>query len=311
MLTPKNLKKQGPDFLALLALAVICIVWGTTWVVSKQGVKYISALQMAGLRQMIGGSVYLLYFIIKRYPLPSRQDFIPLIVLSFLNFMMSNGLSTWGVKYISAGLGSIIGAIFPLWIVLIGLFTDKVLPPRKALIGLLTGFTGICVIFYDHLPDFVNEDFRFGISLSLIATWTWAFGTIYTKKYAKVFNPYFGLGFQMFIAGTVLSFISSFDPAYTPVTEIPSITWFAIFYLVIFGSLIGFICYLYALQHLPTEQTSIYAYINPIVALVSGWFILNESLNPIIITGCIITLLGIYMINSSYKKKQLELLDSN
>lgn len=300
LFTPKKIKQKGPDFLALFALAVVSIVWGTTWVVSKKGVEFIPALQMAGLRQIIGGSLYLGYFIIRKYPMPGKADFVPLIVLSFLNFVMSNGLSTWGLKYISSGLGSIMGAIFPLWIVVIGLITEKSAPPKKAIFGLFIGFSGICVIFYDHLADFFNPEFRFGIFLSLIATWTWAFGTIYTKSHAKIFNPYFGLGFQMVLSGITLSTISYFDPAHTPIADIPQATWFAIFYLVIFGSLIGFMCYLYALQHLPTEQTTIYAYINPIVALLSGWLILGESLNSLIVTGCVITLFGIYLVNSSF-----------
>jgi len=115
-------------------------------------------------------------------PLPKGKEWIPVLVLAFLNFIMSNGLSTWGVKYISAGLGSIMGAIFPLWLVVIGFFASKEKLPMKAVLGLLLGFSGICVIFYDHLIDFKNPDFQFGIILSSIATWTWAFGTIYTKK---------------------------------------------------------------------------------------------------------------------------------
>jgi drug/metabolite transporter (DMT)-like permease len=301
--TPKNLKQKGPDFLALLALGMVSLVWGTTWVVSRQGVLHMPALQLSGIRQIIGGSCYLLFFIFKKYPLPSRSDFIPLIILSILNFVMSNGLSTWGVKYISAGLASIIGAIFPLWIVLIGYALGTTNPPKKAIAGVLIGFSGICVIFYDHLSDFINPDFRFGIFLSLIATFSWAFGTLYTKKHAKVFNPYFGLGFQMVLAGIILTTISSFDPAFMTLSEIPAISWFAIFYLVIFGSLVGFTCYLYALQHLPTEQTSIYAYINPLVALIAGWIVLGEGISFSILLGCLITLFGIYLVNSSFNSK--------
>lgn len=303
LFTPRKIKQKGPDFLALLALAMVSFVWGTTWVVSKQGVAHMSALQMAGIRQIIGGSCYLLYFILKKYPLPSKSDFFPLVILSLLNFVLSNGLSTWGVKYISAGLASLIGAIFPLWIVIIGLVSNKVKPPKMAISGVLLGFSGICVIFYNHLGDFVNPDFRFGLILSLIATWSWAFGTIFTKKHAKVFNPYFGLGFQMLLAGLILTFVSGLDSAYVPISDIPAISWFAIFYLVIFGSVIGFICYLYALQHLPTEQTSIYAYINPIVALFMGWIFLGETLSITIFLGGAITLIGIFLVNRSFEVK--------
>lgn len=303
LFTPKKLKQKSTDFRAILALVIVSIVWGTTWVVSKQGVMFIPALQMAGLRQVLGGSIYLIYFILRKYPMPSRQELYPLLVLSFLNFILSNGLSTWGVKYISAGLASIIGAVFPLWIVLISFLTSRVIPPKRAILGIIIGFTGICIIFYDHLIDFLNPDFRFGIFLSVTATISWAVGTIYTKKHARVFNPYFGIGFQMVISGSVLYFISTFDPEYLPLAYIPDITWFAIFYLIIFGSLVGFICYLYALQHLPTQQTSIYAYMNPIVALLTGWIVLDETINPLIVLGCLVTLTGVYFVNRSFMDK--------
>ncbi|MBK9734131.1 MAG: EamA family transporter [Saprospiraceae bacterium] len=300
MLSPKRLKEKGTGFLALLALGIVSIIWGTTWVVSKQGVMAMPALEMAGIRQIIGGSSYLIYYLSKRDNLPKISDLLPLLVLSILNFVLSNGLSTWGVKYISSGLASIIGSIFPLWIVIIGIITTKTKPPGTALFGIILGFIGICTIFYNHLADFINPDFRFGIFVSFLATWSWAFGTIYTKSHAKKFNPYFGLGIQMMFSGIILFFISSFDVHYLPLMDIPKVSWFAILYLVLFGSIIAFICYLYALQHLPTEQTSIYAYINPIVALFTGWLVLGESLSPTIITGCIITMSGVYLVNRTY-----------
>jgi drug/metabolite transporter (DMT)-like permease len=304
LLSPKKIKAKGSGVLALLALGVISIVWGTTWVVSKQGVNAMSALQLAGIRQLLGGSLYLAYFILKKYPLPTKKDVPPLIVLSILNFVISNGFSTWGVKYISSGLAAIIGVIFPLWIVIIGLVADKTKPPKKAVLGMVIGFLGICIIFYDYLSDFIKADFRFGIFLSITATLSWAFGTLYTKKHAKVFNPYFGLGFQMFLSGLILSgFSYGFESSYLPWSEIPQISWFAIFYLVIFGSLIGFICYLYALQNLPTAQASIYAYINPIIALITGWILLDEIMSVHIALGCFVTIAGIYLVNRSFSSK--------
>src|SRR5690606_12915917 len=98
-------------------------------------------------------------------------------------------------------LGSIMAAIFPLWLVVIGLFNKGSRMPNGAIAGLLLGFGGVCIIFYEHIADFLKPDFRFGIFISLIATWTWAFGTIYTKKQAARFNPYLSLGLQMVIAG--------------------------------------------------------------------------------------------------------------
>jgi drug/metabolite transporter (DMT)-like permease len=259
------------------------------------------ALQLAGIRQLIAGFLYVGFFLYRKTALPKGKEWIPILVLSFLNFIMSNGLSTWGVKYISAGLGSIMGAIFPLWLVVIGLFSAKNKIPAKAIIGLVLGFGGVCVIFAEHLEDFGNADFTFGIVLSLIATWTWAFATLYTKTQAANFNPYFSLGLQMLISGTVLFAGTNISGDAIPLNAVPWQSWASIGYLIIFGSLIAFICYLYALQNLPTEQASIYAYINPIVAVICGSLVFNERITIFITIGGAVTLLGVYLVNKAFK----------
>ena len=302
-LNPLTIHKKGTRAKAIFALSLVCILWGTTWLASKQGVMYIpDAIQMAGIRQFLGGICYVGFFLYKRIPLPKGKEWIPIIVLSFLNFMISNGLSTLALQYkISAGLGAIIGAIFPLWIVIIGLFMSKEKMPVMAIVGLLLGFGGVCVIFYDHLNEFLDPQFRWGILLSVIATWTWAIATLYTKRQAVRFNPYFGLGLQMVISGIVLYSFSAVTGKAVALTAIPWQSWAAIAYLVIFGSLIAFVCYLYALQNLPTEQASIYAYINPIVAVVLGSIIFDEKLTVYLAIGGLVTLLGVYLVNRAYK----------
>lgn len=297
------LQQKGIRFKALFALGMVCFFWGTTWIASRQGVKYMPALQLAGIRQSIGGLLYVIFFLGKGRALPRGKEWGPIIILSLLNFALSNGLSTWGVKYISAGLGSIIAATFPLWIVIINLFTVRSGIPIKAVMGLLLGFTGVCVIFYEHLADFLQPEFRFGILLSLTASWTWAFGTLYTKQQAAAFNPYFSLGLQMLISGILTSVIAIASGQTVPMQDIPWQSWTAIAYLAIFGSVISFIAYLYALQRLPTEQVSIYAYINPIVAVVLGSLIFDEKLTIFIIAGGAITLLGVHLINQAYRKR--------
>ena len=264
------------------------------------------ALQLTSIRQLIGGLCYVCFFLVKGVKLPRGKQWIPVIILSILNFVLSNGLSTWGVKFISAGLGSIMGAIFPLWLVVIGLFSAKEKMPRTALIGLLLGFAGVCIIFYEHLQDLLVPDFRFGIVLSLIATWTWAFATIYTKKQAAFFNPYFSLGLQMMISGAALFIFTQLldSPGFNsaiPISEIPWQSWAAIAYLVIFGSLIAFVAFLYALQHLPTGQASVYAYVNPIVAVLLGSLIFDEKLTLFIAIGGAVTLTGVYLVNKAFK----------
>ncbi|HEX3166089.1 MAG TPA: EamA family transporter [Chitinophagaceae bacterium] len=302
-LNPLTIRKKGTRAKAIFALSLVCILWGTTWLASKQGVKYIpDAIQMAGIRQLLGGICYVGFFLYKRISLPKGKEWIPILILSFLNFMISNGLSTLALQHkISAGLGAIIGAIFPLWLVVVGFFMSKERMPVMAIVGLLLGFGGVCIIFYDHLDEFLDPQFRLGILLSVIATWTWAIATLYTKRQAVRFNPYFGLGLQMVISGIVLYSFSSATGRAVALTAIPWQSWAAIAYLVIFGSLIAFVCYLYALQNLPTEQASIYAYINPIVAVVLGSVIFDEKLTVYLAIGGLVTLLGVYLVNKAYK----------
>ncbi|HVK96704.1 MAG TPA: EamA family transporter [Flavisolibacter sp.] len=301
-LNPFNFKNHATKTKAVFALALVCFLWGTTWIASKEGVRYMPALQLAGIRQLAAGLLYVSFFIIRGAPFPKRKDWIPIIVLSLLNFVFSNGFSTWGLQYISAGLGSILGTIFPLWLVVIGLTQPTTTVKTKTLLGLFLSFAGICVIFYEHLYDFLNAEFRIGIFLSIVATWTWAFGTLYTKKNAANFNPYYSLGLQMVISGAALSIISELTNNAVPISSIPWQSWVAIAYLVIFSSVISFIAYLYALQNLPTEQVSIYAYINPIIAVLLGAILFGENLTAFIIIGVLITLYGVYLVNKSAVK---------
>lgn len=287
--------------LPILALCWVSFFWGTTWLASKEGVKYMPALQLAGIRQFIGGMLYVAFFLYKKAPWPKGKQWKAIFILSILNFVLSNGLSTWGVKYISSGLGAIIGAIFPLWIVLITVFRGEKIA-RLSILGLVVSFGGVCVIFYDHLADFLKPDFRFGIFISLIATFTWAFGTMYTRKKAASFNPYFSLGLQMLISSFITLAIIGATGTGVNISSIPANSWWAIGYLVIIGSVLTFIAYIYMIQRLPAEINSIYAYINPIVAILLGAIIYGEPLTMAIAIGGAITLFGLYLVNYSIRK---------
>lgn len=262
------------------------------------------ALQLAGIRQFIGGFLYVCFFLYKKTPWPKGKQWKAIIILSILNFALSNGLSTWGVKYISSGLGAIIGAIFPLWIVFITVFRGGKIA-RLSVLGLVVSFAGVCVIFYDHLADFIKPDFRFGIFLSLFSTLTWAYGTLYTRKKASSFNPYFSLGLQMLISSILLLCITSATGTAVSITVIPANSWWAIGYLTVIGSVLTFIAFIYMLQKLPAEISSIYAYINPIVAVLLGAMIFGEPLTAAIAIGGGITLLGLYLVNYSIRKARI------
>ncbi|WP_157499489.1 DMT family transporter [Flavobacterium commune] len=289
--------------LPILALIWVGFFWGTTWIASKEGVRYIPGIQMAAIRQFIAGLLYILFFLVTKAPWPKGKQWKTIVILAVLNFTLSNGLSTAGVKYISSGLGAIIAAIFPIWVVLISFFRGERIA-KLAVTGTLISFVGICVIFYEHLGDFLIPDFRLGIILSVIATITWAFGTLYTRKKAASFNPYFSLGLQMFISGLLLFAYNGATGISVNLSEIPINTWYAIAYLVIVGSLITFTIFIYSLQNLPPEVSSLYAYMNPVVAVLLGSIIFDETLSISIALGGIVTLFGLYLVNQSLRRSR-------
>lgn len=301
LFNPLTIHRRGTRTKAIIALGWVCVLWGTTWIASRQGVRYMPGLQLAGIRQLIGGLCFILFFIWKGERWPRGKEWNTILVLSFLNFFLSNTLSTWGLEYISGGLGAIIGAIFPLWLVIIGLFTAGGRMPRQALMGLLLGFGGVCIIFSEHLLDFLNRSFLAGIFISIAGTWSWAFGTLYTKKHAASFNPYFSLGLQMAISSVFLLTITQTSGIGISFTAIPIQSWLAIGYLVVFSSILTFVAYIYALQHLPTTQVSIYAYINPVVAVLAGGLFFDEKLSWYIVIGGVVTLAGVFLVNRTFR----------
>ena len=201
-------------------------------------------------------------------------------------------------------MGAIINAVFPIWIVIITLFRGEKLA-RLSVFGLIISFGGVCVIFYEYLNDFINPNFRFGILLSVLATISWAFGSLYTRKKAASFNPYFSLGLQMVISSALLFAITGATGTGISIASIPANAWWAIAYLVIIGSVFTFIAFIYMLQRLPPEINSIYAYINPIVAVLLGALIFGEPLTIAIAIGGVITLGGLYMVNYSMRKAKV------
>ena len=289
--------------LPILALCWVSFFWGTTWIASKEGVRYMPGIQMAAIRQFIAGILYISFFILIKAPWPKGKQWKTIIILAILNFSLSNGLSTAGVKYISSGLGAIIAAIFPIWVVIISFFRGEKIA-KLAVAGLIISFGGICIIFYKHLADFVLPDFRLGIVLSVLATITWAFGTLHTKKKAESFNPYFSLGLQMFFSSLLLLSYTEVSGIWTDLSEIPLNSWYAIAYLVVVGSLITFSIFVYSLQKLRPEVSSIYAYINPIVAILLGSAIFGEQLSPSITLGVIVTIFGLFMVNRSMRQSR-------
>ena len=288
------------------ALFLTSTVWGTTWVVSKIGVNEMPALQMSYIRQFIAGILFLGFFIFyKKVALPTAKQFRWLFIMSLIMFLSANALSTWAIKYIPAGLGALIGALYPLCVVILErVFFNSKRMTAITFVGLFLGIAGIAMVFYENAFQAKGEDFLLGISLSIIAMLSWSIGTILIARNKVEINPYYGIGWQMMMSSIILFVIMQTTQKVTPFLEIPIKAWLVILYLVLLGSLVAFVAFIYSMKKLPAAVASLYAYINPIVAMVCGYFFINEPLSKNIIIGSVITLAGVFLVNYSIKRSE-------
>ena len=307
----QDIKSSDEKGRGYLALFITSTVWGTTWVASKIGVNEIPALQMAYIRQFIAGVCLVVFFMLyKKFPLPTARQFRWIIVMSVLMFVFANGLSTWSLKYIPTGLSALIGALYPLSVVIIEkVFFKTAQMTILTFLGLFLGIAGVGIVFYEHAFHHSNTSFGFGVILSFIAMLSWSFGTIFIARNKENMDPYYGTGWQMLISSFILLIMAETTQPTVPIYAISLKVWLVIFYLVIFGSIISFIAFIYSMKKLPAAIASLYAYINPLVAMLVASFVLNEKLTMNILWGAIVTLTGVYLVNYSIKKNATAILE--
>ena len=292
---------------AYLALTVTSIVWGTTWVASKMGVAHMPAFELASIRQFLGGGIYILFFLlIKKEKLPTAKQFKWLIPMAFLMFVSSNGIATYGLQFITSGLAALIAALYPLSVVLIERFYYKAIKiTPQTLLGLFLGLLGIGFIFYKDSLQVHGGNYALGVGLSLFAMLTWSIGSIIISRTKIEINQYYSIGWQMFISAIAMGLFTYLSGNYIAITEIPDISWGVIIYMVIGGSMFAFVSFIYSMKNLHPAIASLYAYINPIVAIwVGSLLIKGEQITWNSILGTICTLTGVYLVNRSLKKQK-------
>jgi drug/metabolite transporter (DMT)-like permease len=299
---PQSDKAKG-----YFALFITSFVWGTTWVVSKIGVTAMPAMQLVYIRQFIGGAIFVAFFLFyKKLPFPTLKQFRWLFFMSIIMFVSANGLSTWGVQYIPPGLGALIGSLYPLVVVILErLFFKNKQANILTFVGLVCSISGIVLIFSKNDFSDNNPHFLLGILLSVTAMVSWSFGTILMARNKSEINPYYGIGWQMLISCVMIFIFMQFTNTTIPLAKIPTNAWLAIVYLVVFGSLIAFVSFIYSLKKLPTNIASLYAYINPIVATIIGISVFEDEINTFTVIGMTITIAGVFLVNNSIKKKEI------
>ena len=291
--------------LAYICLAGICLIWGTTFLAIRIGVRDFPPFLFAAIRQICAGVLLsAVVFITQRPKLPTLKHLVQMALLGFLMITLGNGLVSWAEVFVDSGVAAIICSVMPVLVILINLSVNRSeLPNTLIVIGVLTGLAGIVLVFSEHLQNFTNSNYTVGIFLIFLAVVAWAIGSLIVRKTNQNSNLFQNAGIQMIFGGIwclPLSFI--FDDLNT--IHWTASTTYSLIYLIIFGSAIAYVLYFYAISKLPMTIASLYSYINPLVAVVLGSLVLDEKLNLKIGLAFLVTVAGIYMVNRGYQQQQ-------
>jgi drug/metabolite transporter (DMT)-like permease len=292
--------------IAYIALAAVCIIWGTTYLALRIAVLHFPPFLFTAIRQVSAG-VLLVGFMLAftNTGLPTKDQIIKQAVAGFFLISMGNGLVAWSEMHIPSGIAAIICSLMPMVVILINLSINREEKPTvPIIIGVAIGLAGIIMIFGEHISEFSNLKYLLGILATLVAVLSWASGSVWIKKHNTTTNPFMNAGLQMLFGGLFVLPLSFLFDDLSSVSFTPEATY-SLLYLIVFGSIIAYASYSYALRKLPMTIVSLYAYVNPLVAVVLGWMVLDEKLNTKIWLAILVTVAGIYIVNRGYQLRDL------
>ena len=288
-----------------LYFSVFCVAffWGTTFLGIRIAVETIPPFFVAGVRNLIAGSLILLYLLYsKKIVMMSKTQLFRAFILSIMMIVLANGLTTFAEKFISSGLASLISTLSPFCVLVLNLGLGNEKMSTKTSIGIVLGMCGIFLIYQNSLSDLLNPNYRLGIFAILVAVFMWSIGTILTKKGLRTPAPMLlNVSVQMIFAGFMLVAAQFFTNPYFKIDSFSVQSELAVLYLAVFGSVVGYVAYSYLITQWPSTKVSVLAYVNVVVALFLGWLILDEVITTKIIFATLLIICGVFIVN--FKKK--------
>lgn len=290
----------SPPRTAYLAWSAICVIWGTTYLAIKLALDTLPPFLMGGLRYTFAGGVLAAYLFARGQRLPFRVEWRSFALIGVLMLGFGNGGVVLAEQWVASGLAAVVIASSPFWMVGV----DAVLPGgerlgARQLWGLAIGFAGIVILVG---PDLVVETGSRGgtvagiVSLQLACA-GWALGTAYSRRKAPHVEPMPAAALQMLFGGAFMLCVG------TAIGEWPHLRvtlggTLLLLYLSLVGALVGFVAYLHALRHLSVSFVSLYAYVNPVIAVALGTFLLAEPFGPRMAVAIAVVLIGMTVVST-------------
>ena len=284
--------------LAWAAWVTICLVWGTTYLAIRVALETIPVFLLAGLRWTAAGLALGAFSVVTGRRLPGPRMWGSLALLAFLMNVVGNGFVVWAEQFVASGLTAVVIASVPFWSV--GIESSLKGGERlqwRALAGLAIGFAGIVVLVWPEITVGGGEGRAVigGVIALQLACLGWALGTSYTKRHPSSADPLAASTVQMIFSGAMLLGIATANDEWSRLHFTPR-TLGAMIYLTVAGSIVAYTAYVYAVKHLPISTVSLYAYINPLIAVALGSLLLGERFSFRIIIAAGLVLAGIAVV---------------
>lgn len=261
----------------------VYIAWGSTYLAIRFSVETMPPFLMAAARFLVAG---LVLFIVRRLagdPLPRRIEIRSAGIIGLFLLLGGNGSVVWAEQTVPSGLAALMVSSAPLWMLILeALRPGGRRPALRTVLGIIIGFAGVLLLVRPGAEGGLLQVNPWGAGALIFATLAWSFGSIYSRYATLPSSPLMGSAVEMLIGGLALAALGTVTGEFSrlDLAGIHLRSWLGLGYLIVFGSLIGFTAYTWLLRVAPTSLVSTYAYVNPVVALVIGALLGNESLSP-------------------------------
>jgi drug/metabolite transporter (DMT)-like permease len=296
--------------LAYGALFVVCVLWGTTYLAIRVAVRTIPDAWMSSTRFILAGSILAGILKLRGHKFPPVSDWKHIAFVGICLVGLGNWLLVWAEKTVPSGPAALVLAVLPFYMIFLDSFARKLAgnfgksqkPGIKTYVGLIIGFCGVGLLLLPELQHHVSGGYLKGVLVLQFGCIAWTIGSLYSKYKPIDCGPLVNASLQMIFGGIFLFFLAWFKGDFSRVV-FRTDTLLAYLYLIIFGAIIGYAAYAYALNKLPASLVSIYAYVNPVIAVWLGWLILHEQVTILTIMATAIILFGVWMVRGQNGKK--------
>jgi drug/metabolite transporter (DMT)-like permease len=299
--------RLGFPMAGLLSLGVTYIVWGSTYLAIRVAVREGAGWGPFWLGAARVGVAAVLLFAINRFRgvrlQPTRAELRILIATGLLLWVGGNGAVNWAEQRIDSGLAALVVGTMPIWVAAMEALIDRRAPSLLLASSLVVGFAGLTVLTYPMLRQGARGD-GVGVLAVAFAAISWGYGSILLNRRRMALDPIASSGWQQLVGGlgfaALALMVGEAGPRPTPEA------WAAWAYLVVFGSLLAFSCFVYALEALPTAVVMTYAYVNPAIAVVLGWLMLSEPITGYTLGGMVLIITGVVGVFRDKSKRRVD-----